>query len=172
MSIQRRGRVQRKSMRDTYADNNKWNRFYALMGGVEVDPRSQKVIPAKREAVKTSDPFELEGAVSQEVAEVLRMHPAVIFALRQNSGATADHVSFWKWVKWRGDDPATLPDYWGLARFGLFALEAKRRNWHYTGTDRERKQKSFIDMVNAQGGRAGFVTSGAQALEILNQPSI
>ena len=170
MSIQRRGRVQRKSMRDTYAETNAWDRFYAVSAGLT--PRAQKVIAPKREIVNRSAPDDLEAAVSDEVEEVLIAHPAVIFAVRQNSGATADYVSFWKWVKWRGDDPATLPDYWGLARFGLFALEAKRRNWHYTGTDRERKQKSFIDMVNAHGGRAGFVTSGAAALEILNQPHI
>ena len=171
MSIARRGRVIRKSLRDTLATNNAADKFYAAMAGKE--PAFQVMIAPSRQIANRSAPDELEAAVSDEVEAVLCSLPTIIFAVRQNSGATAEYVSFWKWVKWRELEPATLPDYWGVATFGFWCLEAKRRDWTFNPKDdRQRKQKAFIDIVNAHGGRAGFVTSGAAALETLSQPSI
>jgi len=45
-------------------------------------------------------------------------------------------------------------------RQGIFvAVECKREGWIFKGTEREVKQKNFIDFVIFQGGIAGFATS-------------
>lgn len=38
------------------------------------------------------------------------------------------------------------------------ALEVKKEGWKYTGTEHEKAQKAYIDLVNSKGGYARFVT--------------
>jgi hypothetical protein len=51
-------------------------------------------------------------------------------------------------------------DLIGITPGGRFvAIECKAPGWIGVRTDRERAQEAFIDLVRAQGGIAGFVTS-------------
>lgn len=151
-------------MREMREEANAGDRYYAAMAGVA--PQNQQVIAPKREIVNRSDPSELEGAVMKEVGELLAMHPQIVFAVRQNTGATTDYVWFYRWVKW--PEKMTISDYWGLQRNRrMFAIECKRRNWKYTGSEREQQQKAFIDTVVESGGRGGFATCAEEAREIL-----
>jgi len=157
-----------KSLRDARLDANKWDRFYALMHGKE--PANQQVVAPKREIVNRSDPADLEAAVMREVGEVIALSPEVLLAWRQNSGSIRDErgvpVRFYKFIKWSAE--MTLVDYLCILRTGkLCALECKRRDWEFTGTDREVKQEAFIEAILRTGGKGGFCTSGEQALAIL-----
>jgi hypothetical protein len=157
----------RKSLRDTLAENNAADRYYAAMHGKE--PMVQSQIAPKRVYKKRTEDEDTEAAVMREVTQIVAGHRNVIWALRANSGMIYNEggapVWFYRWIK--NNDDMTLTDIWGLARFGLFALEAKHRQWHYTGTPREKAQDAFIQAIRAAGGRGGFVTCAEQAIEIL-----
>ena len=132
---------------------------------------------AKRVVVNRSDESELESAVLREVGDFLAMHPKVLLCIRQNGGAALMRgkdgrdmpVSFYKIV--RRSVNFTLTDFWGFVQTprGIVpaAWEAKRRNWKYTGTDREREQAAFIAEIIRFGGVGGFVTSAEQAKAII-----
>jgi len=44
----------------------------------------------------------------------------------------------------------------------FWSCEVKAQGWRYTGTDRERAQKAWMDMVVSLGGLASFVTDESQ----------
>ena len=170
MTLSRRGRaIFRPSPRDALATSNAADKFHAAMSGKE--PMAQTAIAEKRIVVNRSEKEELEGAVMQEVAEVILLCPNVILAWRQNGGAApaADGVFriwYYRWLK--RPTKMLLPDFMCVLRDGrLGVIECKRRDWHYTGTDREVAQKAFINRIIATGGRGAFVTSAAQALALL-----
>lgn len=176
MGIERRGRSVRKSLRDTYRENNAADKFYASMFGKE--PVAQTAVSPKRVIVNRSDASELEASVQKEVAEVLALHSQVVMCVRQNTGAASMvgkggevyPVWFYRWIK----NPAemTITDFWGFMRAGPafvpFAIECKRRDWKPNfNNDRENKQRSFIEFIQRIGGRGGFCTSAEHAVEIL-----
>ncbi len=132
-------------------------------------------IKPKRVIVNHSDADELEGAVMREVAELLGVHPLVLWAVRQNSGSAAMRgrngevipVWFYRWVR-RRHRHMRITDYWGLLTTGrMFAIECKRRNWTSPSDQRELEQLAFIEVVREAGGVGGFVTSQEQAKVIL-----
>lgn len=174
MTPSRRGRLIRKSLRETMATNNLWDKFYAKSHGME--PVAQVEVKAKRVIQNHSGKDELEGAVMREVGEVILLCPNVILAWRQNGGAAqaADGVFriwYYRWLK--RPTKMRLPDYMCVLKDGrMGVIECKRRDWKYTGTEREAEQKAFIDRIIASGGRGGFVTSADQALKILSYPQI
>jgi hypothetical protein len=157
----------RKSLRDTLAENNAADRYYAAMHGKE--PMVQSQIAPKRVYKKRTEDEDTEAAVIREVALIVAGHRNVIWAGRFNSGALEDSrgipIFFFRWLK--NDDDMKFVDIFGRAKFGYFALEAKHRQWHYTGTPREKAQDAFIQAIRAAGGRGGFVTCAEQAMEIL-----
>ncbi len=116
----------------------------------------------------------LEATVIDAVGDVLRAHPLILFAVRQNSGALPYMsaagklvpVWFYKWVK--RPEKMRLTDYWFAtidARLG--AIECKRENWKGPTDDREREQAKFLEIVRAAGGIGGFARSAEEAKAII-----
>jgi hypothetical protein len=117
----------------------------------------------------------LEKDVLHAVGQFLAAHPRVLLAVRQNSGAAhyesngkAVPIWFYKLVKNAGEHDITLTDYWGFLRDGRpFAIECKRESWRSVSGEREKKQQAFIHLVEAIGGRGGFVRNVNDAEVIL-----
>lgn len=154
----------RPSLRETLEANNKADAFLAAMAGVQ--PRGQAFVPEKRKYTKPS-PDDSEAPVVAAVAEYLAVHPKVLFAVRQNSGALAydkggRSVPIWFYRAVRVPESMTIVDFWGFLRTGRpFAFEVKRPSW--TGDvrreGREMKQRAFMNMIECIGGVGGFVRS-------------
>lgn len=136
-----------------------------------------KALAPKREIVNRTDPAELEGAVMKEVGHILAVHPKVLFAARVNSGGAwlpgkngkDAPVFFYRIVRSR--EKMRIVDYIGqLINARPFAFECKRADWKFNPKDaREIEQEAYLNMVRESEGVAAFVTSGAQALEILER---
>lgn len=116
----------------------------------------------------------LEQDVIRAIKALLAVHPRVLFACRQNSGAASYEaksgryapVKFYEIVK--APERVTVPDFWGLLRDGrMFACEAKRPGWTKPTDDREYKQAEFLAMVRNCGGVALFATDAEQVAEAL-----
>ena len=163
------------TLRETLQATEKAMRFHAAMSGKPFAEEFAAPAVKERKPVQTrqmSDANELEAAVMREVATVIAKHPKVLFAVRQNSGGAYDQhgvpIFFYRWLRLNGHD-MTLTDVWGVTTTGKpFAIEAKRRSWTKVTGQREEKQREFIEVVKSVGGIGGFVTSGEQAMEILD----
>ena len=169
----------KKSLKQTIAENNKGHALWGAMSGKPVPEDFQsKPEPAKttRKPPTASDPHELEASVQREVFSVLAKHPAVLFAVRQNSGAAMSGnvpIWFYRWARRNGVE-MTLTDFWGMLNRGdrgfcMFALECKRRDWKRVSGTREMQQSNFIDVVRSAGGVGGFVTCAEDAMGILGE---
>jgi len=130
-------------------------------------------IPEKRKYTKP-DPADTEAPVLAAVGELLAVHPQVLLAVRQNSGAMqvtdAKGRSYpvWMYRLVRFPQEVTLPDYWGFLRDGRpYALECKRPSWTKPRDERERKQAAYIRMLECIGGVGGFVRSADEANALL-----
>lgn len=120
-------------------------------------------------------PRQLEAPVVAAVAELLRVHPKVLWAARFNSGAAGDHsqVKFHWFV--RRPEKMRLPDFYGELGFkhtcGAWtkplAIEVKAPGWTKPRDDREREQAAFLAMIRSAGGVALFATSAEQVAEAL-----
>ncbi len=168
------------SLKQTVAEHEKAIRFMCKMAGKPIPeafaekpvaPEPDKPPAKPRKPPVATDKHDLEAAVQREVFSVLAKHPAVLFAIRQNSGMAMSGDSpiwFYRWARRNGLD-MTLTDFWGVLRDGrMFALECKRRDWKRVSSAREIQQQAFIDVVKSAGGVGGFVTCAEQAMEILN----
>lgn len=161
------------------------NRMVEMLYG---DVRREKGLPVpvslegpeqrqKRVIVNHSPSYMLERSVVAETILMLRKHPDVVMAIRQNGGAMdaeleggeKGKVYFYRWIK--GGKGMLITDFWGWLRLGNgfipWALECKRRDWGWKGTKRELWQRKFINAVKRLGGRAGFATSSLEAQNIL-----
>jgi len=166
--------VARKTFRQTLQDNDASQRGWAAMFGKPVPAQALNNVAEKRKIVNHTDAEELEGAVMKETRSVLQDHPQIIVAIRQNTGAAwlpgknFKDVPVWFYRVEKSPVEMTLVDWWGIATWGLFCIECKRRDWKYTGKDaREVKQHNFILLCKKYGYRAGFATSGQQVHDIL-----
>lgn len=148
------------------------NQYAALTDNTPVD---LGYVPPKREIKNHSDKSELEAAVLREVGELLAVHPLVLFAVRQNSGAAyltgkggADvPVWFYKFVRSR--TPLRISDYWGLLTDGRpFAVECKRRDWKTPSGQREIEQRDFLLTIRGAGGTACFATCADDVVKMLD----
>lgn len=51
-----------------------------------------------------------------------------------------------------------LPNHVGLVVGQFVAYETKKPGWRWTGTDREKAQMKFLELVTSKGGHATFYT--------------
>ena len=165
------------SLKKTVAEHEKAIRWMCNMAGKPVPeefaekPAAPVATPKPRKQPTASDPHQLEASAQREVFSVLAKHPAVLFAVRQNSGAamSADTpIWFYRWARRNGVE-MTLTDFWGMLRDGrMFAMECKRRDWRKVSGAREIQQQAFIDVVKSAGGVGGFVTCAEDAIALLS----
>lgn len=164
----------KKSFKQTVTDNEQAIRNLCVAAGKPIPEEfaaKPVVAPKPRKPATASDPHELEASVQREVFSVLAKHPAVLFAVRQNSGAAMSGnvpIWFYRWARRNGVE-MTLTDFWGMLRDGrMFAMECKKRSWKKVTGTREMQQSNFIDVVRSAGGVGGFVTCAEDAMGILN----
>lgn len=168
-------RGKKPSLREQVAKSEAAMKF--LCGGT-LPANLQKVYDAGRPAPKrermSPNPENAEAGVMQDVADLLRLHPQVLFAVRQNAGAMAYEdkaghfrpIWFYQWV--RQPRKMRITDFWGYTRDGKpFAIEAKRRDWKTPNGQREEEQEAFLDFIRSLGGRSGFARNVDEAKRII-----
>lgn len=159
MSLPRRGRVARKSLRDALADSNRWDKFYALSAGLP--PRAQAPIPAKRAYTKRTDTGPSEAQVLKSVLAYLRRHPLILTVERSQSGVFRDgdrHIR----VGFVGKLDVTFMTKQG--RYG--EVEIKK-----PGKKPTEAQAARIAKIKSGGGISGYVTSVDEMEALLCQPN-
>jgi hypothetical protein len=159
----------KKSLRDITAKNYKGEKGWAIAYGVKVRDDLAPV-SEKRTHTKQMSDNDRENEVLREVAQLLSVHPKVLFAVRQNSGMAYNEakapIYFYRWVK--SKVKMRISDFWGMLTDGrMFALECKNRTWTKPSGARELEQQAFLDAVKNAGGVSGFVTSAEQAQRII-----
>ncbi len=176
--MKRKG-YRRTSLRETLLKNQAASNFYATMAGKE-PVESMIVMPAdpKKRIKKINTSLDIdnsEAGVSKEVAKLLKSHPKVLLAVRQNGGSLmAGNVPVWfyRWVRTPDNmtNKMTITDFWGFTTdFKPFAIETKNRKWKKpsTSNEREMKQLEFINFIKKAGGKAGFASCLEDAVKIL-----
>ena len=181
----RRGR---KTMRETLTQNLAAER--ALFVSMDAsDPKYAtakarieglaEAIPPKRDRVKRPvdgrRADDLEADVIKGVGQLLNVHPKVLFAVRQNTGAMpymnnmGKSIPVWFYKIVKTPERITIVDYWGfLADKRPFAFECKRPSWTgKTLDERELRQQVFLHIIKSLGGISGFVTDASQVVEML-----
>ena len=148
-------------------------RFYAM--GAPEDKRAAALAHVEAQAAmikpvrERAAPRDLEGPVVKAISELLAVHPKVLFAVRQNSGAAGEHghIHFYR-ILTHGKE-ITVVDFWGILRDGrMFACEAKAPGFKGPRTDREMKQFNFLQMVRNSGGVACFADCVDDVLHALS----
>lgn len=159
--------TRRPSLRDQQRKVKASLDFMADMAG---KPRLQIDIAPKRAYTRNTSEDELEKGVQRAVTDLLAVHPSVLLAVRQNSGAMHAEderghmfpIWFFKLVKKPED--LRITDFWGFMRDGRpFAIECKRRNWTGPHNLREHQQQAFLTCIRSIGGIGAFVRSSEEA---------
>ena len=171
----------KKSFKQTVADNEQAIRNLCVAAGKPIPEQfaaKPVAVPKPRKPSVASDPHELEASVMTDVSDLIAVHPAILWAVRQNNGSAVTEsgrpILFYRWARRRGVE-MVITDFWGMLMDGrMFAIEAKARRWKGVGTGdtekaiRERKQQAFINVVKSAGGVGGFVTCAEDALALLS----
>ncbi len=153
------------SLKDTLRANDRAIRGLALLSGRDVPPELLNNVP---DAKPRTAPRDLEGPVVKAISELLAIHPKILFATRQNSGAAGEfsHIKFYR-ILTHGKE-ITITDFWGILHDGRpFACEAKAPGFKEPRTDREFAQANFLSMVRNAGGVALFATNAQQVADAL-----
>ena len=82
----------------------------------------------------------------------------VRFGLANESAAQNAVLKSADLIGWRS--VLITPAHVGQTLAVFLSREVKRPDWRYAGTDRERAQAAWIELVRAAGGDAGFTTGG------------
>lgn len=167
-----KSRSTKKSLRETRLINQESHNYYGKLYGKP--PMIDEHVKPKREIVNHTDASELEASVISEVSSLLAKHPAVLFAVRQNSGAAflkgrdGKDMPVWFYRCITSPEKMRISDFWCILRDGrMAAFECKRRNWIKPTDQREYEQLAFLTMVQNSGGIGRFVTCAEDVLEAL-----
>jgi hypothetical protein len=171
----RRGRI---SLREQIETNNKWDRFYALMGGVE--PKNQTALKAKRVMNPRVVDAIYEADIQADIITMLRKHPKVAVVERHNSGTQVEtgqdgskrFTKFNQIFKVAGVRMRKADIDCTLINGKRFVVEVKRLPWKAPRDQREREQENYINHVKAATGYGMFATSVAQVEAALNAITI
>jgi hypothetical protein len=176
----KRGFRRRKTLRETLLESQRGLNMWAALTG---KPALQLDIPEKRtrkdsavdiDAVHRKQPVPLEKEVLRSIGELLAVHPAVLFALRMNSGAASYEAAsgkfapvwFHVWV--RSPQRCRMSDFFGATvDHRMLALEVKRPGWTKPTDERERQQAAFLETIRGAGGIGAFVTSSDEVARLL-----
>ena len=154
--------------------------YVEAMAGREIPELRKNLPPLPQKRSRIVRPVDgkpvvpLEADVIRAVGQLLAVHPKVLFAVRQNSGAASyEHSSgryapvwFYKVVTRQS---VTITDFWGILRDGrMLALECKREGWREPRGEREMRQALFISLIQNCGGIAGFVRTADEAKALLD----
>ena len=113
-------------------------------------------------------PRQLEAPVVAAIAELLAVHPKVLFAVRQNSGGASYQAKSGKYApvffyRILTKQPMTITDFWGVLKNGrMLGIEAKAPGFTEPHTDTEIRQAAFLAMVRNCGGVGLFATDADQ----------
>lgn len=164
----------RPSLRESLESSKRGQDFYAAMAGKPSPANEMLQAMGPKRSRAPSDPNDSEAPVIAAVGELLAVHPQVLLAVRQNSGAmhyqaaNGNAVPVWFYRLVKKPFELTFTDYWGFLKdFRPFAIECKRPSWKEPRTDRETKQLSFIRLIEGMGGIGGFVRSSDEAKGLL-----
>ena len=139
-----------KRERALYA--NAASSFYAA--GYGKQPRLVDVPPERAPRAK---PVLREAAILRDVLSLLYRHPKCAVAYRQNAGTFGEHF-----VRL---GPRGICDIIGMLKDGRYlAIEIKA-----PGKKPEQHQFTFMQMVNDNGGLAGWVTSIDEAIAFMDR---
>ena len=131
------------------------------------------ITPAAPAPRRAPDPEDTEAPVIKAVAELLAVHPLVLYAERRNSGALPYINADGKAVPVRFNriltgQPVRVVDFTGWLKDGRpFALEAKRPSWKKPSDEREIEQANYLMLIRNLGGIGGFVRSVDEAKRII-----
>lgn len=135
------------------------------MDGVDID----RIHGTKRAA-----PRQLEAPVITAISELLRVHPRVLFAVRQNTGMASYEAKSGRYApiqfyrKLTHGKELTITDFWGILKDGrMLAVEAKAAGFRGPKTDTELAQANFLALVRNAGGISLFATSADQVAAAL-----
>ena len=153
-------------LREQLEINNKWDRFYALMGGVE--PQCQTEIAPKRTYTKRAGGKESD--VNADLREFFGSRTDLQIWRNNRGVATASNGATVRYgvgpngaADWIGYQVVYITPEMVGQRVAVFcAVEAKR-----PGGAVDQRQRDFVAAVKEDGGRAGVAESVEQAQEIL-----
>ena len=158
----------KKSLRDTLLENQRGLDHYALLYG---KPQTQHIaVKPKREIVNHTDKDQLEAAVVTECVDVLKRHPRILFAVRQQGGMmyNPSGAPVWFYRIFRSPEEMKIVDTWGFTTdFLPWAFEVKHRGWTKPTNKREFEQLAFMNMISSRGGIGRFVTCAEDVIEAL-----
>jgi hypothetical protein len=161
-------RSTKKSLRDTLRENQRGLDHYALLYG---KPQTQHIaVKPKREIVNHTDKDQLEAAVVSESGDILKQHPRILFAVRQQGGMmyNPSGAPVWFYRIIRSPEEMKIVDFWGFTTdFKPFAFECKWRGWTKPTSKREFEQLAYMNMIANSGGIGRFVTCAEDVLEAL-----
>jgi hypothetical protein len=152
----------RKSLLDQMRDNQKALDFMAAATG---KPRVDLGVPEKRtRAAPKPSGIPLESVVLQAVLALVKRHPKVALAWRQNSGTFAEQNRDGSTRYIRANTAHGMSDIMGVLKDGrTLAIEVKR-----PGGKLEPHQQDFLGKITAAGGIAGLACSVEDAIALLD----
>lgn len=121
-------------------------------GKSEAFVQSQAVLEASRRGIRALR--NNSGAFQNDTGQLVR------FGLGNTSAAINKIMKSSDLIGWRPVVITAPMVGYKLAQF--WAREIKEPGWQFTGAGREAPQKAFMDMVNAGGGDAAFITDAGQ----------